>query len=384
MPDRDWVLYFRLQDAARFEAVHGEAISRAARADLTRGLEEAARRALSRHRPLTGLQSPAFGSWGMPFRLLGQEIEADPGEQLAAVSAAAGALARDLLRGELGSAVAHYVRLDAGVLPLRPDAPAGAWAGALAALPDAAPPAADQDAEREAVARIIERRVDVHLQEIVSLADGRPVAYEALARGPEGTPLREPGLLLDAASRHGLRAELEHACLASALDIVPRLPGPARLAVNLSPDLFATPPARRLADVAGLGRRLILEVTEQLPIPEPERLAGELERHRRAGAKIALDDAGCGYLNMDLVRALRPDVVKLCLTVTRRVGRGAEVLASVRRTVAAVRAAGAEALAEGVETEEQAALMRECGATLAQGLFFSAPRPWAETLGGPS
>ena len=98
------------------------------------------------------------------------------------------------------------------------------------------------------------------------------------------------------------------------------------------------------------------------------------------GAGLAVDDAGCGFFNMDTVRAVSPAIVKVCITVIRRMERGPRVTAALRRTVRAIREMGAAALAEGVETAAQERIARNCGFALAQGYRFGKPRPAGEAL----
>ena len=371
------LLYFRLLGARRFEKIHGGAVTRAARADLARRFSAAARALLRQHAVVSGTLTPEFGVWAIAFELKRLEIESDEREQLESITAAASELAGPAFAGELGSAVALHARFEAGVIDVKGGARDPAlWLHQLQdflrrARPQRGEPTAE---ERRTVLGIIARPLEVRLQEIVALDTRRPMAYESLLRGPVGSPLREPERLLSQAARCGLRAELELASFEAALKLAPCLPSDCRLAINLSPDLYGEPAVQRLSSARGLPEGLILEITEHLPIAAPARLAKELAPLRRRGVMLALDDAGCGYLNMELVRALKPDIVKLCITVTRRIGGGSAIIASIKEAVSTIRAEGAAVLAEGVESEAQARLARECGCTLAQGFHFGKPR----------
>ncbi|MEK7389512.1 MAG: EAL domain-containing protein, partial [Elusimicrobiota bacterium] len=256
------------------------------------------------------------------------------------------------------------------------------WMRRLDALPRISVPSAARICleEHKSLLRIMSRRINMLLQEIVSLQTRSLVAFEALARGPADGPWHSPDQLFEAAARCGLREKLELGCLDSALCCVRGLPAPLRLAVNLSADLFDAPAVQWLSQVPGLPQRLILEITEHVPVASPETFLEETRSLRLKGAKLALDDVGCGYLNMDLVRALKPDIVKLCITLTRRMTRGREVLDVIAKTVDSIRAQGAEVLIEGVENEAQARLARQCGVDLAQGFYFAKPREAAEVF----
>jgi EAL domain-containing protein (putative c-di-GMP-specific phosphodiesterase class I) len=84
---------------------------------------------------------------------------------------------------------------------------------------------------------------------------------------------------------------------------------------------------------------------------------------------------------MEAARAIRPDIAKLCSTVTRNANRSPAHLTEIACTVAELRSMGAEVLAEDIETPEQAAALTEAGACLAQGRHFGRPVPCAEIVG---
>jgi EAL domain-containing protein (putative c-di-GMP-specific phosphodiesterase class I) len=186
--------------------------------------------------------------------------------------------------------------------------------------------------------------------------------------------------LFAAAAYHGLHSQLELACVAGAWKQAKDLRAPYWLSVNLGPDLFHAPALRNLVRNPRDLRRRVFELTEHLPIRAPHRLAAASHPLRRRGARVALDDAGCGYLNMGMVESLSPHIVKLCVTVIRRIEAGAAPLRAIRDVVVRIKKAKAAPLAEGVETEEQLKRVRGCGFELAQGYLFGRPRPAREVL----
>ncbi|MCM2305522.1 MAG: EAL domain-containing protein, partial [Elusimicrobia bacterium] len=304
------LLYFRLSGAERFADIHGGAIAKAVRDDLGRRFGALSRVLLAQHDVLSGPVVPQFGVWAVPFGTKRLEIAADEREQLDSIAAAGRDLGLEAVAEELGAAVALNTALDVGTLAVEGREGSARRMSRLASFLRRNPPSrpAATEAERGAIRRIVRGGFELRLQEIVSLGTRRGDSCEALIRGPEG-PLYGPERLFAEAARCGLRDELELASLDAALKVAPLLPSPLRLSVNLSPGLFAAPALRRLAQQPRLAGRLILEITEHHPIPDAGRLLRALAPLRRRGAKIALDDAGCGYLNMELVRALRPDVV---------------------------------------------------------------------------
>lgn len=377
------VLVFRLRDPLKIESMHGSRVTDAVYHDLTKRFEAIARSVLRRHMLLDAPWSPELGLWMVPFRMKTAELGHDARDQSDAITSAATELVRDMLDTELGSASAMHLDFRVGVLCDGSGTPEPArlferLSGAIVAL--------DEVQGRPAVSRETFRSIlagpciEFHLQPILSLADMKTVGFEALVRGPSGGPVERPDKLFAAASYYGLRRDLDLACVAAALGRASKLPEPYWLSVNLGPDIFDAAVLRRLAPEPRAFRRRVFEITEHLPISEPRKFAERSKPLRRRGARVALDDAGCGFLNMSMVTDLSPNIVKLCITIIRRIEGGPSILGTVRRTVERIRKAGATPLAEGVETEGQLRLVKECGFELAQGWLFGKPRPAGQVL----
>lgn len=221
------------------------------------------------------------------------------------------------------------------------------------------------------------KKIRTFLQPIVSLRDGTVVGMEALTRGlPEG-PFESADRLFGAAARSGLSTALEILCIQQALPILERLPSSMWLSINASAQTI-----RRLYGGGtpghALSPRLVVELTEHLPTEDAQDLPAIFRRLRAGGVGIALDDAGCGYISLETVSVLKPEIVKLCQTVTRHMDRSPETLAALGRTVKALHRLGHQVLAEGVETEAQAAMMRDLGVDYGQGWYFGPALPAEE------
>ena len=210
-------------------------------------------------------------------------------------------------------------------------------------------------------------------QPFVDLDTGSVLAYEALLRGPAGTGWESPMALLDAARKAGRLADLERASLQLSLADAARLSGgrPVTLFVNVEPstltqrlDVVLDVLASRAANV-----QVVVEITERALAADLAGVLAGAERLRAAGCAIALDDVGVQPESLAFIPLLRPEVVKLDLQLLRTV----KDLATV--TVAgAVRAyaeqAGAEVVAEGIETAQDLARALVLGATLGQGWLW--------------
>ncbi len=123
---------------------------------------------------------------------------------------------------------------------------------------------------------------------------------------------------------------------------------------------------------------MILELTEHLPLGKVDELRPTLDGLRGKGVRIALDDTGCGYADLDVAGVIEADIVKLCITVIGRLEEHPQVRTAVAEAVKLAHAEGALILAEGVETETQARILSDLGVDLAQGWLYARPFPAGE------
>ncbi|MDD5629049.1 MAG: EAL domain-containing protein [Elusimicrobia bacterium] len=382
-PQPTYALVFRFSDPAEMQYMHGHRISAVVHRDITRRFAALARRVLSRHAPLGGPFNPELGVWVAPFRMKTWSVGFDVEDQVSAMTETGLELAREMLDVELGRAAAMHVDFRLGVLcePSGQTQPEPLWRALAGRILESNPEAAAPGVSRAEFRDILSRGLlDIHLQPIVSLHDLKPVGFEALVRGPADGPVERADKLFAAAAYHGLHHALELACVAGAWKQAAGLRDPYWLSVNLGPDLFHAPALKRLVRSPRDLRRRVFELTEHLPIRFPRRLAAAAHSLRRRGARVALDDAGCGYLNMGMVETLSPHIVKLCITAIRRIEAGTAPRRAIQDVVGRIKRAKAAPLAEGVETAEQLRRVRDCGFELAQGYLFGRPRPAREVL----
>ncbi|MDO8187959.1 EAL domain-containing protein [Conexibacter sp. JD483] len=220
-------------------------------------------------------------------------------------------------------------------------------------------------------------------QPIVDLADGRPVGYEALARGLPGAALARPDQLFAAARAAGRLVELDWACRLAALECSTALD--TTLFVNVEPEaLGETVPSDVRDRVRALarGRDVVVELTERALASRPAELLQTVDRLRERGLGVAVDDIGAETSSLALLPLLAPDVVKLDLRLVQQ--RPTRELATIVNAVRAHRErTGAQVIAEGIETEEHREVARAVGATLGQGWLFGRPGPLpAEPVAG--
>ncbi|GIG28397.1 EAL domain-containing protein [Cellulomonas marina] len=220
-------------------------------------------------------------------------------------------------------------------------------------------------------------------QPIVELGSGAVIAYEALARGPHGSPLEAPDALFAAARDVDRLRELDELCRRVALRtaIGAGVLAPLMLFVNVEPEVLGTAPLEELLEIAAgapAGLQVVLEITERALAARPAELLATVRRLREAGWRVALDDVGAEDLSLAFMPLLRPDIVKLDLRLVQQ--RPGPAVAEIMNAVNAyAERTGAVLLAEGIEDEEHLATARALGATLGQGWLFGRPSPGLST-----
>jgi PAS domain S-box-containing protein len=239
--------------------------------------------------------------------------------------------------------------------------------------PEMADVVADPEEVTDLLTECLERGcVGTALQPIVSLRDElRPVGYEALSRFPPST-LGGPAAWFTAAHRVGLGRELEVRAIAQALDVLADLPEDCLLSVNASPHALVAGLAGALGENVPWPR-ILLELTEHVPVDSYPTVNKTLAPLRAAGCRIAIDDAGSGFAGLRHLVELVPDVIKLDLALVRGIDGDPRRSALAGMLVSFAREIGAHVIAEGVETEAEHARVAELGVDWAQGYLFGRP-----------
>jgi EAL domain-containing protein (putative c-di-GMP-specific phosphodiesterase class I) len=222
------------------------------------------------------------------------------------------------------------------------------------------------------------RTLSVVLQAVVDLPTGGVVGVEALTR-VLGSPPMSPVELFAAAAEAGVSREVELMAVRRALDLLPRLPVDAWLALNVSP---ATASGAELAELLRHveRRRVVLELTEHTEVESYDTLVDALSRLRDAGVRIAVDDAGAGFSSFRHVIRLHPDIVKLDMSLIAGIDTDPVRRALVSSLVGFTRSIGATVIAEGIETRSEFEVLRSHGVRLGQGYLLGSPRGIADAF----
>ena len=225
---------------------------------------------------------------------------------------------------------------------------------------------------------VAEGAFEVALQPIVDARRGTLHHYEALCRFTDGA---SPGPRLAFAERARLIHQFDLEMLRKVADWLGRQPrnrtGPA-VAVNVSGHSLTHPGfidavERQLDDSPWLQGRLLIEVTETLPIRDRRQGNELIQRLRRRDIPVCIDDFGAGAASFQYLADLQVDYVKFDGSTVAAALRGARGQAFLSALTAFCRRLGVKTIAEMVETREHLTAVRGCGVDFLQGYLFGAP-----------
>ena len=217
-------------------------------------------------------------------------------------------------------------------------------------------------------------------QPFIDTATGRIAGVEALARLRDGSGREHSAghLFADPKTPTAALRRLDRQVREDALQRFVEAPGDWFLSLNISPRWISLlRPAQPLPSLIQLQRsridpaRIVFEITELGGARQ--RLSDVVARYREAGARIAIDDFGAGYSQLDRVLALRPDILKLDMRLFQEAARGGPSGEVVKALAQMAEKTGCWIIAEGVETEAELNFALECGARYVQGFLFARP-----------
>jgi diguanylate cyclase (GGDEF)-like protein len=223
-----------------------------------------------------------------------------------------------------------------------------------------------------------------YFQPLVELATGRICGFEVLSRWQHpARGLIPPGEFIHIAEEAGLINELTMGVLQKACLDARSLPPEVSIAINVAPRQIQD---ERLSQkiLAVLTRtrfpaeRLEIELTEHALVSDIASAREVIVSLKKLGIKVALDDFGTGYSSLSYLSELPFDKIKIDRSFIRTLHERAESGKIVAAIIGLGSSLGVPTIAEGVESEQDAAVLRSMGCTIAQGYFYSVPVPAAE------
>ena len=254
-------------------------------------------------------------------------------------------------------------------------------------------PNVERDAQRrvnirvtdEIVTALNERRIVMAYEPVVTAASRESAFYECLVRmeQADGRVLLAPDIV-PVAERLGLIRLVDHRVLELVVAELANSPGVA-LSLNISPDTtmdqdwWASIESLMRAH-PGVAERLIVEITETVAIQDIDDVRAFVTRLKNFGSRIAIDDFGAGYTSFRNLRKLGVDIVKIDGAFVQNIARSGDDRAFVQTLIDLARRLDIKTVAEWVQDEEAAGLLRDWGCDYIQGRLIglaTAERPWA-------
>ena len=226
---------------------------------------------------------------------------------------------------------------------------------------------------------------EVAYQPMVDARSREIIGVEVLARWPKSSKRDlSPDRFIPIAEGHGLIDGLSALILEIACRDIAQWQD-LRLAINVSPMQINNP--NLVSDIIRVAgkyclplSRLEVELTETVLIKSPGRAKKVIHELQERGVKVALDDFGTGYASVGYLREYAFDKIKLDRSLTQAISHDTATQNIVQGTILIAKGLSADIIAEGVETEEEAQLMRLAGCHQLQGYYFGKPGA-ADTIG---
>lgn len=229
---------------------------------------------------------------------------------------------------------------------------------------------------------IEEKKIYMVFQPIVNLKTGACIGYEALARGPRGSPLEAPEVMFSLASKAGMVFQLEDVCKNKIISQF-SVPENQLIFVNLEPALLESKAYKKLSlfeKSEGLKNRLVIEITERMAIKDFHSMDSTLKDIRSLGYMIAVDDVGSGYSSLETIAYLKPDFIKINYSLVSGIFKDFIKQEISKTLVDIARKIGAKTVAEGIETLNDLACVRSLDIDYGQGFYISYPNSYPEKV----
>lgn len=227
---------------------------------------------------------------------------------------------------------------------------------------------------------IEEKRYKSFMQPIVAAADGAIHGHEFLLRGLNRDGTIVPPVEMFLAAKGLLSAMLDAAARDSAIRTAAQYGVEGNLFINVLPTSVSVAQSAfadtlDLVEAAGIEpARVVFEIVESEEVEDIAHLGHMIDFCRSAGYRIALDDFGSGFNNLTMLIGLEPDYIKLDKSLISRISDESPIWNLTANMIDAARQSGVLVIAEGVEDEKTARLLRSLGADFLQGYHFGRPQ----------
>ncbi len=220
-------------------------------------------------------------------------------------------------------------------------------------------------------------------QPVFDLRSGAVFGHEALIRARLGERLYGAGELLAAAPAHGGQHVFDRQARLAAIEqgaaLIKAAQGQGHLFINFMPGVVYDPEVCLSSTFAACRKagvdpaRLVFEVVETEQFPDLALLKSVLDRYRREGMQVALNDLGAGHSSLTYLKTLRPDIVKLDKDLMLGITADDPRTPLVQALIKYAHDLGVRVVAEGLETPAELEAAAALGADLGQGYGLGRP-----------
>jgi EAL domain-containing protein (putative c-di-GMP-specific phosphodiesterase class I)/CheY-like chemotaxis protein len=218
--------------------------------------------------------------------------------------------------------------------------------------------------------------LQILFQPIVFLKTGLPIGYEALARGPKGTSFENPADLFTFAAEANMFNELDSLSRNLSIRKAKFLKRRELLFLNSDPSITNTSDFKNLEFLKGSDitpGQICIEITERTFVKNFPILSMNLKEMRSRGVSVAIDDVGEGYSSLNAIAELRPEFIKIDISIIRNMGTDSVKQNLVRLLAGLAGNINSRLIGEGVETKEECDALLSLGVDYGQGYFFMRP-----------
>lgn len=227
---------------------------------------------------------------------------------------------------------------------------------------------------------LAQKQISTLYQPILNCISGRILGWEALSRGPKDSALHAPLMLFDFAEEQGHLFDLEKICREKAIENLGTLNPGQKLFINIHPRTLIDPkftPGKTQSILEEIGlspENIVFEITERHNIKDFHIFHKTLEHYRSQGYKVAVDDVGAGYSGLWTLAKVRPDYIKIDMSLIKGIDRDPVKRALLETSITFADKIGSKVIAEGVETETELTCLLSMNVHCVQGYYISRPQ----------
>ena len=232
-----------------------------------------------------------------------------------------------------------------------------------------------------------DRDIVTVFQPIVDLRNSDIIGYEALSRGPEGTPFHSPLKLIEQAEANNQLWDLEMLFREKALASAQALGLKSLLFLNVDPNIvndskFITGFTKQYIEQHGLlAEMIVFEMTERSAIENYKSFHSAMLHYHEQGYKTAIDDTGAGYSNLSVISKIKPHFIKIDMDLVRDVDKDSFKQAIIKSFVWLANLTSTTLIAEGIETMQEARTLISLGVHAGQGYLLGKPSRGLAAIG---